>query len=89
MLGAAKKGEWARCNFDPPVASAAEITDFAVYMQRRMADKHMDAPPTACVTIQRWFYDFRVETQRRSRSDGYVPVSQRRSALDFVQVVTP
>lgn len=61
MLGTAKRGEYARCNFDPPVTDAQEILDFEVYMLKRMKDKNLSEKPTACVTIQRWFYDFRNE----------------------------
>ncbi len=60
MLGNATKGEYARCNFDPPVTDAAEILAFKPYMLKRMADKKV-TEITACVTIQRWFYDFRNE----------------------------
>ncbi len=61
LTGTATKGEWARCKFDPPVTTAQEILDFETYMLKRMADKKLTEKPTACVTIQRWFYDFRNE----------------------------
>jgi hypothetical protein len=61
LTGTAKTGEWARCNFTPPVTDAQEILDFEIYMKRRMTDKKLSDKPTACVTIQRWFYDFRNE----------------------------
>lgn len=58
MLGNAKKGEWAKCNFDTP-ATAEEILAFETYAHTRMAEKNITEVPTACVTIQRWFYDMR------------------------------
>lgn len=61
LTGTAKRGEWARCKFDPPVTNAQEILDFEIYMLKRMKDKNLSEKPTACVTIQRWFYDFRNE----------------------------
>lgn len=66
MLGTSKRGEWKRCNFDPPVTDPAEIRDFGVYMRKRMAEKNLTDPPSACVTIQRWFYDFRDEMVRQA-----------------------
>lgn len=66
MLGVAKKHEWARCNFDPPVSDPQEIIDFGVYMHKRMAEKKITEPITACVTIQRWFYDYRDECVREA-----------------------
>lgn len=65
MLGTAKKGQWAQCNFDPPVTDAAEILAFKPYMQQRMAEKNCKEI-TACVTIQRWFYDFRAASQPKA-----------------------
>lgn len=65
MLGTAKRGEWKRCNFDPPVEDAAEILAFGVYMKQRMAEKNI-TEISACVTIQRWFYDFRDEAIRQA-----------------------
>lgn len=65
MVGTAKKGEWQRCAFDPPVTDAAEILAFEAYMLKRMRDKKLSDKPTACVTIQRWFYDFRAENAKK------------------------
>lgn len=65
MLGTAKKGEWQRCAFDPPVNDANEILAFDTYMLKRMREKRLTDKPTACVTIQRWFYDFRAENAKK------------------------
>lgn len=77
MLGVAKRGEWHRCNFNPPVSSADEILGFEPYMLKRMAEKKITDKPTACVTIQRWFYDYRLEKSKPAPSvlDGLRLVS--------------
>jgi hypothetical protein len=77
MLGTAKRGEWERCNFNPPVSDPNEILAFDKYMQQRMVEKKVTDKPTACVTIQRWFYDFRRE--------GVKPVL---SVLDGLRLVS-
>lgn len=77
FLGTAKRGEWERCNFNPPVTDPAEILAFEKYMLQRMAEKNITDKPTACVTIQRWFYDFRRE--------GIKPVL---SVLDGLRLVS-
>jgi hypothetical protein len=61
MLGKATRGEWAKCNFTPPVVDAAEILAFKPYMEKRKQEKNITGDISACVTIQRWFYDFRNE----------------------------
>jgi hypothetical protein len=65
MQGTAKRGEWARSNFNPPVTDPAEITAFAPYMDKRKREKKIEGDITACVTIQRWFYDFRAENAKK------------------------
>jgi len=67
MFGTAKRGTWKDCNFDPPVTDAQEILDFGRYMTKRMADQNLTTIPTAAVTIQRWFYDFRMLRERRAK----------------------
>jgi len=75
------KGEWLKCQFDPP-ATVEELTAFKPYMQSRIAEKRMTEPPTAAVTIQRWFYDFRAMREKQltpvsppvfDLSDWYIP----------------
>lgn len=89
LFGTAKKGEWAKCKFDPPVTDPAEIVSFGEYARHRMKDRNIPNVPTACVTIQRWFYDFRAEQKRKlMQPSGYIPVAQRTSAMDCVRVVT-
>ncbi len=90
MMGNAKSktSQWAKCAFDPPVTDPAEIRAFGGYMARRMRDKNISDKPTAAVTIQRWFYDFRAEQKRKTETPaGYIPVAQRTSAMDFVRRV--
>lgn len=65
MLGVAKSGEWAKCNFTPPVTDPAEIIAFKPYMDKRKREKKITGDITACVTIQRWFYDFRTENAKK------------------------
>lgn len=74
MQGTAKKGEWAKCNFDPPVTDAAEILAFKPYMKQRMVEKQIESIST-CVTIQRWFYDFRAETASKAQPQPAQPSS--------------
>lgn len=65
MFGSKKvKGEWLRCEFEPH-ATLDEIVCFEPYLRQRMADKNITDVPTAAVTIQRWFYDFRSEVERK------------------------
>lgn len=65
MQGTATRGTWKVCNFEPPVTDVTEIVEFGSYMVRRMQEKHITEPITAAVTIQRWFYDFRAEKERK------------------------
>lgn len=65
FLGTAKKGQWKQCNFEPPITDANELLNFEPYMLRRMAEKRITDKPTACVTIQRWFYDYRLEVAKK------------------------
>lgn len=74
FTGTAQKGEWGRCKFDPPVTDAQEILDFEAYMLKRMRDKKVSDKPTACVTIQRWFYDFRAEAAKKITRLDATPV---------------
>lgn len=88
LLGTAKRGEWQRCNFEPPVSDAAEVLSFGEWAKLEMKRKNLTEMPTACVTIQRWFYDFRSDREREaSYADGYIPVEQRTSALHGVKLV--
>lgn len=82
MLGTAKRGEWERCNFTPPVTDPAEILAFAPYMERRKREKKIDGDITACVTIQRWFYDFRAENAKKL-------IKLDASPVDLTQWETP
>jgi len=66
MTGIAKRGTWQDCNFEPPITDAQEILDFEVYMIKRMREINITQKPTAAVTIQRWFYDFRLIASRRT-----------------------
>lgn len=59
------KGEWLKCQFDPP-ATLEEFTGFADYMHGRMRDKQMTDPPSAAVTIQRWYYDYRAGLAKKA-----------------------
>lgn len=52
------KGEWLRCEFEPH-ATIEELQGFEPYLRKRMSDKNIKDVPTAAVTIQRWFYDYR------------------------------
>lgn len=65
MLGTAKKGTWKDCNFDTP-ATSDEIAAFEAYAHKRMVEKNIHDMPTAAVTIQRWFYDFRADVKKAS-----------------------
>lgn len=70
MQGTAKRGTWKDCNFEPPVTDPQEITDFGDYMRKRIKDINREREKngdltrildiSAPVTIQRWFYDFRL-----------------------------
>lgn len=84
MLGTAKRGEWKRCNFDPPVEDAAEILAFGVYMKQRMAEKNI-TEISACVTIQRWFYDFRDEAVRQAARK----ITQLNNPADLTKWASP
>jgi len=82
------KGEWAKCEFEPH-ATLIELEGFEAYLRKRMADKNIKDVPTAAVTIQRWFYDYRTEQNKKIIYDneGYIPVTERKSALDGVQII--
>lgn len=55
MLGKAKKGEWATCNFEP-AATAEEIMDFGRWYKVEADGLSL---PTAPMKIQKWFYQYR------------------------------
>lgn len=87
MLGTSKRGTWQDCNFNPPVTDAQEILDFEQYMIRRMRELNITQKPTAAVTIQRWFYDFRLLRARRAAVS--VKPSDPTMDLSIPQVVVP
>lgn len=63
MLGKAKKGEWAACNFEPP-ATAEEITAFGRWYK---AEADGLSLPTAPMKIQKWFYQYREQRPKFRR----------------------
>jgi len=88
IFGSTKtRGQWKLCQFEPP-ATIEELKCFAPYMLIRMRDKNLTDKPTTPVTIQRWFYDFRlIEARKANRIEGdYIPVAERTSALDGIQL---
>lgn len=84
MQGTATRRTIKDCNFNPPVTDVEEIYAFRPFMQARMAEKKMSAPPSAYTTIQAWFYDFRKGRAQRA-TNGYIPPEQRTSPLDFIR----
>jgi hypothetical protein len=80
------KGEWKKCQFEP-AATLDELTTFETYARQRMTEKRMTELPTAAVTIQRWFYDFRAEQERKAakpKQDAFNPDGWTLPELDGV-----
>lgn len=89
LFGTAKRGTWGQCAFDPPVTDVNELRRFKAYARRRMAERGIQDMPTTAVTIQRWYYDFRDAEKRLNAKPGYVPVAQRTSPLQGIEIVEP
>lgn len=60
------KGAWKDCELTP-YTTPDELRAFAVYAKKRMPPGAKEIIPTAPVTVQKWFCDFRAERAKKSR----------------------
>lgn len=72
MFGSKKvRGAWKSCQFNPP-ATIEEVHEFGAYCKKRASDKK---PPTIPETIQRWFYDMRLQRKPATKIIPLAPLT--------------
>lgn len=59
------RGQWKTCELTP-YTSVDELRAFALYAKKRMPPGAKEVIPTAPVTVQKWFCDFRAERVKKS-----------------------
>lgn len=85
MFGSKKvKGEWLKCLFEPP-ATLDEVECFEPYLKQRMSEKNIKDVPTAAVTIQRWFYDFRAEVERKKTAPAWSDIPELAGITEIIR----
>lgn len=67
------KGQWEKCKISPP-ATLEELTAFEPYAKERMPKDGKEIMPTAAVTIQRYFLDFRTERAKKLAAPRSAPI---------------
>ncbi len=77
------KGEWLKCQFEPP-ATLTELQRFEPYLRQRMIEKKITDVPTAAVTIQRWFYDYREVQKKATQPRSWADIPELRGITEII-----
>jgi DNA-binding PadR family transcriptional regulator len=73
LLSRSKKGEWAKCNLETPIATAQEVLDFGIWYATTFNNAH---PPQKPEKIQSHFMRFQAERNSNEMSNSSITQSK-------------